>query len=676
MIFKKNIHRYFFIFLFFSFIAFSQQKSSTSTITLKEVELTATRLETQKKLFPFSVSLINFEEEQIYKQQISLDEYLKNIPSLFSLNSNNFAQDLRISIRGFGSRAAFGIRGIKIIVDGIPETTPDGQGQIDNLPLGMIKKIEVIRGPSSSIFGNASGGVIYISTLDSITDGKFQFRSTLGSFGMKSYNAMVELKGSKTAAIIYQNISSSDGFREYSKFKQRIFNTKVEHRFSKKSKLNWQFNFTNSPLAQDPGGVNIESVKKDRTLARQQNIDFKTYEKIDHLKTGLRYEQNISNDLTWKNYIFYSFRDFYGKLPFENGGIIDLERNYYGLGSSFNFKKEFKSLKYNWQVGVESASQKDQRDRYQNLLGTQGSSNFSQLESFDNLGSYFLGNIQFKNTFIQSAVRYDYQKIGANSVDDQIIYNVLNPSIGLSYLFKKDNRLYISYSTSFEAPTLSELSSDPSGKTGLNTNLKPSRAKNYELGWKINGNSYIIETSFFYTNSTNEIIPYELEAYPGRSFYRNSGESSRKGIEIYFNKSWKKWDLVTSYSNAKYLFDNYIKESEDLSGNDLPGIPRKQGTIELKYNTPKGFKIQFNLNHVGGFYAEDENNVKINSYTLFQTQISKTFKYYWGNFSFSGGIINFFDVDYFDNIRINAFGRRFYEAAAGRNFYTNLTFEL
>ncbi len=146
----------------------AQNTTKTTTITLDEVAIKASKLETPRSLLPFSVSVINLQRVQAMHQQLSLQEYLGAVPGLFSLNATNYAQDLRISIRGFGARAAFGIRGIKLIVDGIPETTPDGQGQLDNLPLGLLKNIEVLRGPSASLYGNASGGVLYLNTLDSL----------------------------------------------------------------------------------------------------------------------------------------------------------------------------------------------------------------------------------------------------------------------------------------------------------------------------------------------------------------------------------------------------------------------------------------------------------------------------------------------------------------------------
>jgi len=657
-------------------ISFSQQKSITSTITLSEVILNSLKNSTNYKLAPLSVTKINFETQQQLKQQISFNEYINNVPSLFALNANNFAQDLRVSIRGFGSRAAFGIRGIKLVVDGIPETTPDGQGQIDNLPLSLIKNIEILRGPSSSIYGNASGGVIYISTLDSLLGGSPQFRSTIGSYGMKLFSIDVQVKGKKTSALFHQNFLNTEGFRDHSKLRQRIFNLKVRHKFSTNTKLDWQFNYTNSPLAQDPGSLDIESINQDRTFSRKRNKDYNAGEKINHLKTGFNLKTSLRNKMGFDNYIFYSHRDFYGKLPFKNGGIVDLKRNYYGFGSSLDLKKEINKFRYKIKLGIEYLSQEDQRDRYENLMGDKGIITFSQLESFKNFGTYILSNLEYKNLFAQTGLRYDNQNIGTDSIGNEIKYNSINPSFGISYLIGKKNRVFINFSTSFESPSLSELSSNPLGKEGFNKKLNPSKAKNHEIGWKFFGTKTIVETTLFYIKSSNELLPYELEEFPGRSFYRNSGSSNRMGIEISYKRSWKNFTLIRSISYAKYVFDNYIKKGNDLSGNDIPGIPSKMTNVELNYNNKKGWQFQFNYNNVGKFYAEDENKIKIDTYTICNIQSSKTFYKNWGEISISGGIKNVFNKDYYDNIRINAFGGRYYEAAPGRNFFTSLTIKL
>ena len=640
----------------------AQKKTSTSTITLNEVILKSIKTDKPKKIVPLSLSYINLNNQQKFFQKLSLQEYLISVPGLFTQNANNYAQDLRISMRGFGARAAFGIRGIKIIVDGIPETTPDGQGQLDNLPLGMLKNFEVLRGPSASLYGNASGGVIYLNTIDSLPENQdIQFQYRIGDFGFKSYEINSFLKGEKTIAVIHLNRTLTNGFRFNSGFEQNIFNTKVNHILSSKSTLQLQLNYTNSPRAEDAGGITLENTEIDWRQARQRNIDYDTYESVKQFKTGLRWNQEIDEFWDLESYGFYIYRDFFGKLPFENGGIIDLNRNYFGFGTRLDFQKS----NHKFQIGIENNNQKDQRDRYQNIEGKQGALTFSQLENFNALGVYLLDELNLGELLIRTNLRFDNLILGASSVIQDQVYRVLNPSIGISYKLSPNQIMYTNFSTSFETPTLSELSANPSGLEGLNLNLKPSRAENYELGWKGDWSRYTLEANLFYILSSNEILPYEIEVFPGRVFYENTGETKRFGFEFFGSYKNNSWEFIASLTEASYQFsgENIILKKY------LPGVPGSQIYLQVGYFSKNNWTIQLTGEHVGSFFANNSNTVQIDSFQKIRAQAAKSFRVNKMTISLSGGINNLLNVRYFDNIRLNAFGGRFYEPAPGRNAY-------
>jgi len=651
--------------VFFTIGVQAQNQSALATITLSEVALQAPKTETPRNQLPFSLSVQSVDEFQKIYQQLSLQEYLVAVPGLFTQNANNYAQDLRISLRGFGARAAFGIRGIKLIVDGIPETTPDGQGQLDNLPLGLLSSVEVLRGPSASLYGNASGGVLYLNTLDQLENETIQLQSRLGAYGFQSYQLNTSLKGEKTVALLHINRTKTDGFRQYSGFEQTLFNAKIKHRFSSKSTLQLQLNYTDSPRAEDAGGITLEDTEADWSQARQRNVEYDTYESVNQFKSGLRWQQDWGEQWNLDTYGFYTFRDFYGKLPFENGGIVDLTRNYYGFGSRLNYIQD----KHRWQIGIETAQQADQRDRYLNLKGAQGSLSFSQLESFSSFGIYILDEVQWKKVLLRTSLRYDDLRLGADSVADDQGYQVLNPSVGLSYEVAPQQRLFANFSTSFEAPALSELSANPSAAEGLNLQLKPAQALNYELGWKGLWVKTRLEANVFFIESTNEILPYELEAFPGRSFYRNAGATQRWGVEAFGSYQWEQWELQASMSQAQYRF----AENNTTEGNTLPGIPNSQFFLQLGYASLQNWQFQLTGEHIGSLYADTANAVQIEAFQKVRLQGGKTIAL--GNFelNFFAGINNLFDVRYFDNIRLNAFGGRYYEPAPGRNAFFGLS---
>ncbi len=640
----------------------AQTDSLSQKIQLKEVTLDASRIKSPKKTLPFAVSHKKFPQVQEAYQGASLQDYLNNVPGLFAQNTQNFAQDLRLSIRGFGAQSGFGIRGIKLMVDGIPETTPDGQGQLDNLALGLIQEITVLRGPASTFYGNASGGVIQIKTLTDFEKDFVRLRAQGGSYGATSFQATAGWKGQKTKAVIYQNRSQSDGYRDHSRYKQNVFNARVWHQFSTTSELSWQFNYTDSPYAYDAGGVNMESVNTDRKQPRAQNVQYNTFESVKHLKTGLQWEKSLGDNLTLNSYAFYAHRDFDGKLPFEFGGIVDLKRNYYGLGTALEYQIR---PNHRMQFRASLADQKDQRNRYKNLKGARGDSTLSQEELFFNSALSVLDEFKWSFGLLRTGLRYDFQRLGT---DSKINLNVVNPSIGFTFTDIGNHVLYTSFSTSFETPTLSELSANPTGQAGFNQDLSSSKATNFELGWRYFSGSNRLEASLFLINTQNEILSYELEAFPDRDFYRNAGKTQRKGIEIFWEHTHGAWQWNTSYTFATLLFD----QRGSLKGNHLPGVPQHQFFGTLQYQLPSGLGIQYQARYTGSLYANDANTTKVDDYFLSNLRLWKKF----GKLDFFSGVNNLLGKAYFDNIRINAFGKRFYEPAPLRNFYIGMNLSI
>ncbi len=307
---------------------------------------------------------------------------------------------------------------------------------------------------------------------------------------------------------------------------------------------------------------------------------------------------------------------------------------------------------------MEAASQSDQRDRFLNQKGNQGASVFSQQERFDSFGLYVLDELKAEQWLLRSSLRFDHQTLGADTIVESQTYSVLNPSLGFSYLLSDNRTLFFNVSTSYETPALSELSANPSGAEGFNLTLEPSRAINYEMGWKRLAAKSRIEANLFFIKSSNEILPYELADFPGRSFYRNTGATERYGLELAANFSWNTWQLQTSFTQASYRFSGLEDVSDSLKGNDLPGIPSTQMFMQLEYSTPSSWQFQLTAEHIGRLFANNQNTVAVDAYQKARLQASKGIALSWGELSFFGGVNNLFDVRYYDNIRLNAFGSR------------------
>lgn len=652
------------------------QVDSLKTETLPEVTLQASRIVATKLSIPISVTTIDVIDIKDMSQQLSLNDYINVVPGLFALNANNFSQDLRVSIRGFGARSSFGIRGVKIMVDGIPETTPDGQGQIDNLNLGAIEKMEIISGPSSTLYGNASGGVINILTKSNIESNYLKLASTFGSYDLKQYQIQGGVKFNNTGILLQGTNTYTDGYREQSGFESTNVNLRVKQGFSKRSELNILINYSDSPFAGDAGGLTLEEVNEDRRQARSRNVDFRTAETVSQFKLGANYSYTgIKSDFT--SYGFFSNRDFYGLLPFEFGGIVKLDRVYYGIGSSYSIKSKYQRHENTFQLGYDFGKQEDDRSRFRNLAGDQGDKTLDQTESFTSFGIYALNHWRNGKLFIRSGIRYDHNKIEVEDLflsnGDQsgdIVLETFNPSIGFSYEFSKTNYVYTNFSTSFETPVLSELSANPTDEGGFNKTLDPQKARNFEIGYKMNSKKFSTEIALFYINTKDDIVPYELEQFPDRTFYKNAGETIRKGIEFNYEMLLnKKLDMNLGYTFSNFKYEDYTTPNGDYKGNYLPGIPKHMGSLIINYRDSDGFQLRLTNRYVGALFTNDQNLVEDDGYLVANLNIGHSFSLGALELKPFLGVNNLFDTKYNDNVRINAFGGRYYEPAPELHVY-------
>ena len=651
------------------------QQDSISQKKLEPVFIKSYKIETLKEKLPASISAKDFTLSQNSRQQLSFNDYLIDVPGLFALNATNYSQDLRVAIRGFGARSSFGIRGVKIMVDGIPETTPDGQGQIDNLNLGAIKNLEVIRGSSSVLYGNASGGVISINTIDTVKENYINFGMTGGNFGMQHYQFSTGLKTKNTNYLLQGTHVKTDGYRDFSGFENTNFNARIFHTFSNRSKLNVVLNYANSPFAQDAGGLSEDALKEDRRQARQRNVDFDTEETIAQFKIGANYKYKFSALTKFNTYAFFATRNFYGKLPFEFGGIIDLDRHYYGHGSHFDFHSKKENSSNKLQIGYDLAFQNDLRQRFRNLEGDQGDKTLDQNEIFNSYGIYALDQLEINNWLLSAGLRYDANLLKAednflDNGDDSgtINLNAINVSFGANYNLENNHYVFANMSTSFETPVLNELSSNPFTDGGFNEDLEAQKATNYEIGYKLNNKTTQAELVFFYIETKNDIVPLELEE--GVDFFRNAGSSDRKGLELSVtNKFTEQFKVNTTYTYSDFRYKDYTTSNGIFDGKALPAIPKHRVSLNSTYHTTKGFFIQLQGSHVGSLYANDSNTVKDDAYTVLNLRIKQTIKLDKLTLVPFIGANNILDQTYNDNIRINAFGGRYFEPAAGVNIY-------
>tara|TARA_B110000914_G_scaffold170940_1_gene151622 strand:+ start:4314 stop:6395 length:2082 start_codon:yes stop_codon:yes gene_type:complete len=645
---------------------------------LDEIYVTATRLSALLRDSARSVSIIDQEQIQNATQKLALDEVLAGVPGLYMQNRYNFAQDLRISLRGFGARSAFGIRGIKVIVDGIPETLPDGQAGVDSIDLGSAKRIEVIRGPASSHYGNAAGGVIAIESESGRNPAFIQTTFSGGDLGYKKYQIKTGGKNEKMDYLL--NISSQDltGFREHSKSEGTLFNGKFGFQINPSDRFNVAINHTDQPMAQDPGGINLAQVSANRASARDRNLSYDSGESLSQTRIGMVYEQNRDNgNLIIRNY--YVTRDFSNKLPFKGGGSVNINRFFYGLGVQYDFN-ELLPENYNFTVGFDADRQDDDRKRYDNNSGIIGALTFDQQEKVSSnglfaQGSYKNGNWSFSTGIRFDEVKFDIQDRFLSNGDDsgEVDFDAISPSLGLNYQLG-NSIIYGNISSSFETPTTTELA-NPDSSGGFNSALKPQKANNIEIGFKSNYQNLLYEVAVFEIDLKDELTPYELESSPGRTFYSNVGKSSRSGIE-----SALTWNIQSnfvidlSYTWSDFTFDQFIDQNgKNFAGSKLPGLPESFAYFGIRYKSDDQLNVNFNVNYSGDLFANNANSVEVPSYVVSNFRLSYDFQQEdWMIMPYLG-VNNLFDEEFNSNIRINAYGGRYYEPAPGRNSYLGVT---
>ncbi|HKK19283.1 MAG TPA: TonB-dependent receptor plug domain-containing protein, partial [Opitutales bacterium] len=333
---------------------------------------------------PASITRLNRDDIQKASAQLSLNESLQTVPGVFALNPYNYAQDSRIAIRGFGARSDFGIRGIRLVVDEIPATLPDGQGGVDGVDLGSAGEIEIVRGPAAAIYGPASGGVIRIKTEAAPAVPFSELRMLGGSYGLfKSQFKGGYAKGPWNVLVSGAHLDYS-GYRDHSRTQNSIFNTRIRYAFEDGAELTTVVNAIDYPVQDDPGGLTAAEVEADRRQARARNLQFDGGETVRQQKLGFAYRKPVSDTQALKIHGFLVNRDFANKLPFEDGGQVSFERLFAGLGARYAFGGE--TLR--WTVGAEVGRQDDARKNYDNLDGDRGPLDLEQDEEVTNFGSF------------------------------------------------------------------------------------------------------------------------------------------------------------------------------------------------------------------------------------------------------------------------------------------------
>ena len=653
--------------------------ADTLHFELRPVTVTASRLDGTDLNVPVAVTVLSRYRIQGGQQQLVLNEALAAIPGLYTMNSENFAQDMRVSIRGFGARAAFGIRGIKILVDGIPESTPDGQAQVDNIDLGFIDRVEVLRGPVSALYGNASGGVISFSSSEPPEASYLDMRVSTGDFGFQQIQLKVGQQRGPFSYIMNFSRNQADGFREHSAMKNSVVNGKLRWEIDPNLSFTFLTNYAVNPLANDPGALTKDQVVENRSSARDRNVQYNSGESVSQFRIAVVAEKKFSQHQTLQTRAYFTTRDFENRLPFESGGQVQFSRLFSGSGITYFSSGLILGIPYRLSAGMDLEDQQDDRQRFNNLEGLRGDKVLDQLEQFRSIGAFVEEELSInKVTKVTVGGRFDGIDVSAQDAyledgdaSSGRTFTAVSPLLGVVYTLSTGINVYSNIATSFETPTLNELSNNPDGGGGFNADLRPQLATNYEIGIKgLFKKRLKYEMALFKIDLNDELVQYELKDFPGRTFYRNAGSSKREGVEIGLTSFISKGltgSAVYTFSDFTYLDFKTLDAVND--GKLLPGIPKQFGYGELSYVHPSGFYSKLQAQSTGELYADDANEVKEQPYSVINIRVGYQKRFSEWLFEPFAGINNLFDKKYNSNVRLNAWGGRYFEPASGFHIY-------
>jgi len=647
----------------------------------EEIVVTATRIPTDVAALPFAAASVSGEQVQRARQQLGLDEALAGLPGLFFQNRYNFAQDLRIAIRGFGARANFGIRGIRIFADDIPQTLPDGQGSVDAIDLGSVEAVEVIRGPFSAVYGSSSGGVIHLRTEDGPPEPFVSGRYNTGSYGFSEWQVKAGGQSGRLNWLVNGSSTELDGYRDHSAYRNDLVNSKFRYDFDESASLTVLLNAVDSPRADDPGGLNAREAAADPRQAAPRNLEYNAGESLDQQTLGLAFRKTFAggSELLLRNY--YVQRDFFNRLPFDvnsngQGGSVDLDRAFAGFGAQYGLATDWAGRSGQLIFGLDFDAQRDHRRRFANNQGVIGDLTTDQDEDVTTRALFAQQVVDLTDALALTlggrfdAVEYQVADRTGAAGSGQRTFREFSPMVGLNWAARDHLRLYGNVSTSFDPPATTELA-NPYGPTGFNPDIDSQTATNFEVGLKGHaGGRLRYDLALFHIDVEDEIVPFELEG-SGQSFFRNAGRSTHDGLEA---------SLVlellpgltgsAAYTWSNFRFDEFREPGgANYDGNRIPGIPEHLFNLALDWAHASGFYAGWDLLYAGRFYADNANSVETGDYLV--SNLRAGFRWVSGRWNFEpfAGVNNLFDENYMSNIRLNASFGRYYEPAPGRNAY-------
>jgi iron complex outermembrane receptor protein len=670
-------------------------RDTLRAIPLDTVRVTITRSALTADRTPAAVSALGRGDVQGTRLGIGLDESLAVVPGVSVNNRYNFALGPRIAIRGFGSRTAFGVRGIRVIADGIPLTMPDGQTNLNNLDLGSAGVVEILRGPASALWGNAAGGVVLVRSEAAPAQFATEARAIVGDMGHGSDDLtnlrkfQLKLGGTQGPLQFLANASNLDvgGYRSHAQGRVRLLNTKARWALDDLSALTAVFSAADFPIAQNPGSLPIDSARRKPQMAWPANVRTQSGEATRQLQAGLSYERSIGSgqlDIA----VHGLDRSLENPLPF---AYIQLDRRAGGVRAAYAGSALHGPHVIRFTAGTDFEAQSDERREFDNANGSPGTSRRrDQTDGVTALGPFAQASVDFSQHFATTAgVRYDRVRF---STTDKFLGDGTNDSgernlsasswfAGLTLSPASRFTGYANVATTFQTPTTTEIINTPPAAgqpccpAGFNTALEPQRATSFEAGARARLHARVaLEASAYTMDVRNALVPFEVSSAPGRTFFRNAAKTRHRGLEFALHARSGAHQATAAYTYSHFTFVDDGNSATSFEGNQVPGVAPHHLHVRTRSALPLSLVLELELDHTSSYHPDDANTAPENPAANI-ADVRLSFSRRLGSVRAEPflAIQNLTNETYFSSVVVNAAGGRYYEPAPRRNIYLGLT---
>jgi iron complex outermembrane receptor protein len=609
-----------------------------------------------------------------------LAETLNGLPGVFVADRGSFALDQRISIRGAGSRAAFGTRGVTVLLDGVPQTLPDGQSQLTNVDLTAVDRVEVLRGSSSALYGNGAGGVVSLTSARA-ADAALAGRARLvaGAFGLLTWSGWGSARRGPLSGTASLSRTTLDGFREHSAADLRQLSVSGAYD-GVATRLAMHFSAADDPRADNPGALTPAEYAARRDAAAPNNLLRNAGKDVKQQQLSVQVAHNDTRGNNLELMAFGLLRDL--DNPLASNTLVQIGRRVGGIRALATHQPHLATAPI-VSLGADAQWLRDDRRNVTPNAGMPTETTLSQLEYTTELGPFVRTTWTPTPAWLfEAGVRYDLvrfrvrDRLTADGTDDSghRSMSAWSGSGGLSRILAPWLIPYMNISTSYETPTTTELAIQQTGGGGFNPELGPQRTTSLEFGARGTTRSLQWSLAAYQARIRDAIVPFEETN--GRSFYTNAGRIRNRGIEASASvRVVPHWTAQAAWTWSDYRFTDYTlvagADTTTLAGHHLAGVPNSVLRLGVRGTVGDAW-IALDESLMGGVWADDANTIRVDSWHTTDLRAGATLTLGITRLSPFVGVNNLWNARYVGSVTINGFGGRVLEPAAGRNVYVGV----